>query len=83
MLLGRTFDNADLVHKVLRALIEEWQPKVIEINEYWKIGMPTIQELYRNLEEHKLELKRYKRNGDDKKEKTLSLKAFNSFDDDE
>ena len=28
MLLGRTFDNTDLVHKVLRPLIEDWKPKV-------------------------------------------------------
>ena len=45
--------------------------------------MPTIQELYRNLEEHELELKRYKRNGDDKGNKSLVLKASKSFDDDE
>ena len=45
--------------------------------------MPTIQELYGNLEEHELELKRYKRNGDDKRKKSLALKAFNSFDNDE
>ena len=47
------------------------------------MGMPTIQELYGNLEEHELELKRYKKNGDDKRKKTLALKASNSFDDDE
>ena len=27
MLLGRTFDNVDLVYKVLRSLTKEWQPK--------------------------------------------------------
>ena len=47
------------------------------------MGMPTIQELYRNLEEYKLELQRYKRNGDDKRKKTLALKASGSFSDDE
>ena len=47
------------------------------------MGMPTIQELYGNLEEHELKLKRYKKNGDDKRKKTLTLKASNSFDDDE
>ena len=31
--------------------------------------MPTIQELYRKLQEFKLELKRYKNNGDEKKKK--------------
>ena len=32
MLLGRTFDNADLAHKILRSLIKEWQPKVTTIS---------------------------------------------------
>ena len=47
------------------------------------MGMQTIQELYANLEEHKLELKRYKRNGNDKRKKTLALKSSYSFDDDD
>ena len=44
------------------------------------MGMATIQELYGNLEEYKVELKRCKRN-DHKKKRTLALKASNSFDD--
>ena len=83
MLVNRTFGYEDLVHKVLRSLIEDWQPKVTQIKESLKMGMLTIQELYGNLKEHKLELKRYKKNGDDEKKKTLALKASNSFDDDE
>ena len=51
------------------------------IKELLKIGMPTIQELCGNLEEHKLKLKRYRKNGDEKKKKSLVLKASNSFDD--
>ena len=47
------------------------------------MGMPTIQELLGNLKEHELELKRYKKNGDEKRKKTLALKTSNSFDDDE
>ena len=83
MLLSRTFDNIDVVHKVLRSLTEEWQPKVTAIKESLKMGMPAIQGLYGNLEEHELELKRYKKNGDDKRKKSLALKASTSFDDDE
>ena len=45
--------------------------------------MSTIQELYGNLEQHKLKLKRYKRNGDNKRKKYLTLKASNSFENDE
>ena len=39
------------------------------------MGMLTIQEYYGNLEEHKLELKRYKRNGDevDAKEEEVGM----------
>ena len=54
MLLGRTFDNANLVHKILRSLTEEWQPKVTVIKESLKMGMPIIQGLYKNLEEYEL-----------------------------
>ena len=43
--------------------------------------MPTIQELYRNITKYELELKRHKKNGDDKKKKTLALKAPNTFND--
>ena len=81
--ISRTFDNANIVHKVLRSLIEEWQPKVTTIKEFLKIRMPTIQELYRNLEEHELDLKRYKKNGDDKRKKSLALKALSLFHDEE
>ena len=45
--------------------------------------MPTIQELYGNLEEHELELKRYGNNGDEKKKRSLPLKAINFFDEEE
>ena len=42
MLLGRSFDNANLVQKVLRSLTEEWQPKVTTIKESLNIGILTI-----------------------------------------
>ena len=46
--------------------------------------MPTIRELYENLEKHKLELKRYpQKNGDDKKKRSLALNASSSFNNDE
>ena len=72
-----------MVHKVLKSLTKEWQPKVTAIKESLKLGMPIIQELYGNLKEHELELKRYKRNGEDKRKKTLALKASSSFSNDE
>ena len=42
MLLSRSFDNIDLVYKVLRSLTKEWQPKVIAIKKSLKMGTPTI-----------------------------------------
>ena len=47
------------------------------------MGMPIVQELYGNLEKHELELRRYKKNVDDKKKWSLALKALTSFDDDD
>ena len=44
------------------------------------MGILTIQKLFENLKEHKLEIKRYRKNRDKKKKKTLVLKATNSFD---
>ena len=73
MLLGRTFDNANLVHKILQFLIEEWQSKAIVIKESLKREMPTIQELYGNLMEPKLEFLRYKKNRYQIKKKNLDL----------
>ena len=78
MLFGKQFDNADLVHKVLRSLTKEWYLK-----ESLKMGMLTIQELYGNLEEHELELNWYRKNGDENKKKSLTLKASNSFNDED
>ena len=48
-LLSKTFNNINLVHKVLRSLKEEWQSKVIVIKESLKMGIPNIEELYGNL----------------------------------
>ena len=82
MFLGRKFDKANFVHKVLRSLTEECQPKVTTIQESLKMGMLITQKLYGNLEEHEIELKRYKRNEDDERKKTPALKASSSFYDD-
>ena len=82
-ILGKKFDNADLVHKVLRSLTIEWQPKITAIKESMKIGMPTLQELFGNLEDHELELKRYSKNDEEKRRKSLALKANIENEDDD
>ena len=83
MLFGRSFDNVDLVHKMLRSLTKMWQPKVTTNKESFKMGISIIQELYGNLEKHELKLKRCKRNGDEKKKRSLALKASGSCDDED
>ena len=80
MTLGNTFDNVDLVHRILRSMIKEKQPKVISIKESLEMGVPTIQYLYENQEEHKLDLKRYEKNINENKKNSLALKAINLFD---
>ena len=45
--------------------------------------MPSLQELFGNLKEHKMELKRLSRNDYDRNKKSLALKATVSFDHDE
>ena len=47
------------------------------------MGMPSIQELFGNLEKHEMELKRFLRNDEDRGKKTLTLKAITNFDKDE
>ena len=39
------------------------------------MGMPTLQELFGNLEDHEMELKRYSKNDEGKRRKSLTLKA--------
>ena len=51
-ILGRKFENAELIHKILRSLTIDWQSKIIAIKESLKMGMPILQELSGNLEEH-------------------------------
>ena len=79
-ILGRKFDNADLVHKVLHSLTIEWQPKIITIKESMKMGVPSLQELFGNLEDHEMELKRYSKNNEEKKRISLALKATVNLD---
>ena len=59
--------------KFLRSLTKEWQPKVTTIKKSLKMPIPTIQELYGNLDKHKVKLERYKKNDDDKKKKFLVM----------
>ena len=65
-ILERNFENINLIHKILRSLTIKWKPKITTIKEFLKIGMPSLQKLFRNLKEHEMELKILSRNDDDK-----------------
>ena len=39
------------------------------------MGMPTLQELFSNLEDHEMEIKRYSKNNEERRRKGLALKA--------
>ena len=82
-ILGRRFENADLIHKVLRSLTIDWQPKITAIKESLKMGMPSLQELFGNLEEHEMELKRFSKNDEDRRKRSLALKATVNHDEEE
>ena len=53
------------------------------IKEPLNMDMPSLQELFRNLDEHEMELRRFTRNDDDRKMKSLDFKAIVNFYDDE
>ena len=44
------------------------------------MGMPSLQELFGNLEEHEIELKWFSRKDDDRKKKSLAFKAVTNLD---
>ena len=45
------------------------------------MDMPSLKELFRNLEEHEMELKRFSRNDEDRRKRSLALKAIANLDD--
>ena len=45
--------------------------------------MPSLQELFGNLEEHEMDLKRFSKNDEDRRKQCLALKVVTNFDDDE
>ena len=74
--LGKTFDNIDLINKVLRCLSRSWQPKVTAIAESKNLDSMDLATLFGKLQEHELELNRLleSEEGENKK-KGLALAA--------
>ena len=78
--LGRTFQNEDLINKVLRCLSREWQPKVIAITESRDLSIMSLATLFGKLLEHEMELQRLNQHEEnDKRKKGIALKASSSI----
>jgi hypothetical protein len=74
--LGKTFNNEDLINKVLRCLNRSWQPKVTAISESRDLASMDLATLFGKLQEHELELNRLIESEEgEKKKKGLALAA--------
>ena len=75
--LGKTFQNEDLINKVLRCLNRDWQPKVTAITESRDLASMSLATLFGKLQEHELELSRLQQNEDhdNKRKKNIALKT--------
>ena len=81
--LGKTFQNEDLVNKVLRCLNREWQPKVTAITESQDLSSMSLATLFGKLQEHEMELLRLNQHEEtDKKKKGIALKASSAIQED-
>jgi len=77
--LGKIFPNEDLINKVLRCLIRQWQPKVTTIAESRDLTIMFLATLFGKLQEHEMELIRLHQNEEnDKKNKGIALRASSS-----
>lgn len=74
--LGKTFNNEDLINKVLRCLSRSWLPKVTAICESKDLSFMSLATLFGKLQEHELELNRLIDSEEgEKNTKGLALKA--------
>lgn len=77
--LGKSFDNEDLINKVLRCLSRSWLPKVTAICESKDLSFMSLATLFGKLQEHELELNRLVESEEGEKKKNgLVLKARNN-----
>lgn len=79
--LGRTYDNAEKVRKILRCLPRSWNPKVTAIQEAKDLKTLPLEELLGSLETHELDIKRHSMEDEDnKKKKGIALKVHSDSD---
>jgi hypothetical protein len=77
--LGKSFNNEDLINKILRCLSRSWLPKVTAICESKDLSFMSLATLFGKLQEHELELNRLVESEEGEKKKNgLALKARNN-----
>lgn len=78
-ILGKVFENEDLVLKVLRFPYWNWKPKVNVISKSRNLSYMNLTILFGNLQEHGMELKILTddEEGIKKKNKILAIKVTN------
>ncbi|CAJ2652972.1 unnamed protein product [Trifolium pratense] len=67
--LGKTFNNEDLINKVLGCLNRSWQPKVTAISESRDLASMDLATLFGKLQEHEMQLNRLIENEEGEKKK--------------
>ena len=72
--LGKSYDNTDLVRKVLRSLPRTWEAKVTTIQEAKDMNTLPLEELLGSLMTHELQVKQHVNDEESKKKKTMALK---------
>ena len=72
--LGKSYDNTDLVRKVLRSLPRTWEAKVTAIQEAKDLNTLPLEELLGSLMTHELQVKQHVNDEESKKKKTMALK---------
>ena len=80
--LGKGYSQSDLVRKVLRSLIPEWEKKTTAIEEAKDLSKYSLESLIRNLTSYEVQMKEKElEEKDTPKKKTTALKTFTDSED--
>ena len=72
--LDRLYSNADLVQKILRSLLDKWDPKVTTIQEAKDLNTLSLDELMGFLITHELTMQ-HRMDDNQKRRKSITFKA--------
>ena len=73
--LGKTYKESEKVMKILRSLPSKWHTKVTTIQEAKDLTKLPLKELIGSLMTYEINLAKKQQEGEDKKKKSISLKA--------